>query len=770
MVRVAGPGRTLREEHDTLNRSNLTLATTPPGPRWLKAAMLSLIAWILPLSAGDAFAQFPDPLPDPAIDLRVAGNVLAMVRQPDGGVVFGGNFSQVDGEDRPSIARLRPDGSLDMTWNPGVNGSVSALAVDAGGAVFVGGDFSFIGGAPRLRLAKLSGSGTGQADPAWNPQADDSVMALAVDGAGSVYAGGRFGSIGGTVRSRIAKLMADGSGAPVAAWSPSPNAVVNALSWQDGALHLGGAFTAVDGLPRAGLARVDAGGTVDPAWNPGLDGTVFTLQAGPGVLYVGGSFTTVAGLPLPSLARISTLAAGAVDASWTPRPDGAVSALMLDGTSLTVGGAFTSIGGMPRVSLARLSTAAGAAADPGFDPRPDGTVRALAAVGNDAIAIGGLFMRVGNDLRLAVAVLQSDGNSRPAIDADSIGRVNSLLPLPDGSVIVGGYFQKADGLSRGHLLKLRPDGTLDPLWSPWANATVVALARAPDGDVLVGGHFTHLNDLPRGYLARLAASGTGELDPDWRPTAGRRVLAMSTTATALYVGGEFDRVDGVPRSRLAKLGFNGALDPAWNPGADAPVHALAATASDVYVGGDFSQVAGVARSRIARLAAVGEGTVDAAWNPGADARVLDLRPDPAGRVYVAGEFRNVAGVRQAALARLLGPAGAVDPDWNPLVDDGVPAPATVVRALSLSGQLLYAAGRFGAIGGLGHGNIARLSVADASADKEWIPLANGNVFDIDVTGRGRPVVGGDFIAVNGAPRHSLVMFDGDDTIFANGFQ
>ena len=73
-------------------------------------------------------------------------------------------------------------------WNPEANSTVIALAV-SGSTVYAGGTFSTIGGQSRGRIAALD-AGSGLAT-AWDPEANGYVMALAVSGS-TVYVGGRL--------------------------------------------------------------------------------------------------------------------------------------------------------------------------------------------------------------------------------------------------------------------------------------------------------------------------------------------------------------------------------------------------------------------------------------------------------------------------------------------------------------------------------------------------------------------------------------------------
>ena len=119
------------------------------------------------------------------------GNVLAMVRQPDGKFVVGGEFTFFNGIIRNRIARLNADGSLDTTFNPGIsfNASVSALVLD-GTDIVVGGRFTEFNGVSRRRIARLNGDGS--LDVAVSNQGSASVSVLLGDGKAGFAAETRY--------------------------------------------------------------------------------------------------------------------------------------------------------------------------------------------------------------------------------------------------------------------------------------------------------------------------------------------------------------------------------------------------------------------------------------------------------------------------------------------------------------------------------------------------------------------------------------------------
>ena len=82
--------------------------------------------------------------------------------QPDGRVLVGGYFTNVQGQPRSLIARLLSDGHLDSSFNPPtiIGAVVRAIAVQTDGRILIGGEFDAIGGLANASLARLNADGT----------------------------------------------------------------------------------------------------------------------------------------------------------------------------------------------------------------------------------------------------------------------------------------------------------------------------------------------------------------------------------------------------------------------------------------------------------------------------------------------------------------------------------------------------------------------------------------------------------------------------------
>lgn len=105
------------------------------------------------------------------------------------------------------FARLNNDGTVDNTFQPLIqNGTINAILVQPDGSIIIGGDFTILGTIPRSRLARLRENGT--VDLSFLPTgADDTVRAIVRQADGGLLVGGDFTMIEDVARTGIARLV-----------------------------------------------------------------------------------------------------------------------------------------------------------------------------------------------------------------------------------------------------------------------------------------------------------------------------------------------------------------------------------------------------------------------------------------------------------------------------------------------------------------------------------------------------------------------------------
>ena len=215
--------------------------------------------------------------------------VLSIALQSDGKIVIGGWFALESGG--PGIARLNPDGSLDAGFNPsyGYAGGVECIALQPDGKLLARG----YGGLSRYLT---------------NGNLDNTFVAAGV-GRGLLLAQPDGKVLVGTTT--VSRLNTNGSldgGFNVAMTNGSSEAWVRAMIVQpDGKILVAGAFDAVNGTNRNGLARLNPNGSLDSGFKPGTgpDGSVSAIGLQPdGNVLLAGNFLMVNGVLRPHLARL----------------------------------------------------------------------------------------------------------------------------------------------------------------------------------------------------------------------------------------------------------------------------------------------------------------------------------------------------------------------------------------------------------------------------------------------------------------------------------
>ena len=137
----------------------------------------------------------------------------------------------------------------------------------------------------------------------FDPKANNSVLATAIQADGKILIGGFFTTLspnGGpaVTRNRIARLNPDGT--LDASFNPNANNGIRSISLQDdGKILIAGHFSTLSpnggpAVTRHSIARLNPDGTLDASFNPNANNIVviITFQKG-GKILVGGSFGTL---------------------------------------------------------------------------------------------------------------------------------------------------------------------------------------------------------------------------------------------------------------------------------------------------------------------------------------------------------------------------------------------------------------------------------------------------------------------------------------------
>jgi uncharacterized delta-60 repeat protein len=716
---------------------------------------------LIRLHADGTVAQsFPDGFNDTVLRLVQAGDST-------GAMYALGWFTQFNGQAAPGFIRLNRDGTRDTNFQlAAMDLPPTAVAPipDGSGALYIGGQFTNYGGTPIRHLARLRANGA--LDPTFDPGAgftgvfdvfnDSTVMSvahMAVEATANrrIYVSGRFGTYRGTSVPGFLRLLPSGEVDPTFVMGTGPSGggppyILPAealLPTADGKIYVGGTLVGWNGESVSqGLVRVNENGSLDRSFVPP---PLVTLMIGPagdttGDIYVAGSTTLT--IPPYVLRRLRPDGSAAPDFQQPTLNERVNTVIPIgDGSGdVYAGGYFTGYAGAGANHFARV--------------RSDGTLASTTVRGSgfsyDVWAIGaGGEGRVyvvnaptyassynGATIRPVVRLLPN-GTLDPAFvfrqdNVPGTGNFFSGATLArDGSrVYVTGSFRQYDGSPIASVMRLFSDGSLDrgfatgqgfqridPNGPEFVIAPRVVPAATPVGALYAFGEFNDYNGTPVHNLVRLTSSGA--LDPTFAigsgfdgSFGGPLTSVIAKEDGSVYVSGRFDTFNGEPVRNIVRLDSNGRRDPSFVP--PQAVHALAATAD----GGLIVNAPGTARNAVLRKLRP-DGSLDSTFDadplPGwLIHQVISLPSDRVAVVGVLGADTTTS--RSTGYVMVLDREGRQDTSFGlRTMTDVVQNPPSSVAATDDGTSDFYLGGMFTRYEHWTMQRIARLN-ADGSAD------------------------------------------------------
>lgn len=393
--------------------------------------------------------------------------------------------------------------------------------------------------------------------------------------------------------------------------------------------------------------------TGDEHWDyqfgiPGADDAALVIANNGGDMYVAGQFRSVAGVAANRVVRFDGL-------RWSPLGSGigsaSVYALAFQGDNVYAGGSFTSAGGVAVNNVARWDGTNWNALGSGVN----NYIYAMATVGKYVYA-GGMFTSAGGVV--ATNIARWDGTNWSAL----------------GSGISGGVMVKT----------LATDGT----------------------NLYVGGAFTNAGGLAVNNLAVWDGANWSSFHGD--PGTNKSIVSILVDGSDIYLGGSFSRAGGVAATNIVKWNGSGyeALGGGLT-GTNFVIYAMARMNGNLYVCGCFTNAGGVAVQNVARWN--GSAWSDMAGGIAASTQPLTLMglgAGPDGRLYVGGLLDSAGTLGVYDLAAWDGT------NWQSVCPDAgngifIPSITSIVRAIAINGNDLYASGNFLAAGTVKANRVAR---------------------------------------------------------------
>lgn len=444
-------------------------------------------------------------------------SINAILVQPDGKILIGGDFTQYLGVSVNRLVRLNTDGTLDNTFDIDQGFECTNL------------------------LDMTSYSTTGGMHPLGATSGECGVYSLALQPDGKILVGGYFDIVNGQLNHHRNITRLNSNGSFDASFNPGGEgigyideggdlrengAVFDVEYLPSGKILLGGpmALNYYNGNPvDMALIRLNSDGTCDNTFNVGGSDTWIMGQGEGGVW---GSVYEIL-----QLGNGQFLAAGYIE-SFKDADRHYVNGIARFNADGTLDTSFLSTG--DDVEYEYNNTDLGA----------DGTIYDMELQSDGKIVIVGDFTYYSQVLRHGLARLNSDGSLDTTFNTsagelvcptgsayyDTCTLLDALL-LPNGKIMVGGKFISFDGNPAINLMRLNNNGTYDDLFVGNAGGDnlvdlIFTMALQSDGRLLAGGYFANYNSVDVTNIVRIGVEDI--IEPSITPTPAPTVSPSVT--------------------------------------------------------------------------------------------------------------------------------------------------------------------------------------------------------------------------------------------------
>lgn len=386
------------------------------------------------------------------------------------------NFSY-SGSFTPRIFKVKDNGTLDTTFNPGIGLNRFAIAnIVSGSRLYTAGTFTDYQATGSTGIAMVSDSAT--LSSSFNPGLgfNGDVYTIARQSDGKVIAGGGFTSYSGSASIRLVRINTDGThDATFNVGTAGAGNLVHDLALQtDGKVIVGGQFTTYSGSSTSTtrLMRLNISGSQDLTYNTGTGLNSYPLTVLPtsdGKVLLLGLFTTYSGSTVNYITR--TNSNGTRDTTFNTGTGfgtgqfGYTAVTQSDGKYIVGGNFNTYSGSSANRGIARLNT--DGTLDLTFN---DGAgfnqlVSAVAMQSDGKIIAGGNFTTYSGSSINRIARLNSNGTLDTSFNVgtglDVQPSANGITVGADGIIYCVGSFTTYSGSNSRGIVAINPNGTIN---------------------------------------------------------------------------------------------------------------------------------------------------------------------------------------------------------------------------------------------------------------------------------------------------------------------